>query len=184
MGSFYVNYTIKGDDPASIARALSGRKAFVSPAQKGYVVVFDEESDNQDQEQIAKLAGQLSMAVRSMVLAVLNHDSDILWYQLYEDGTLSDEYDSTPGYWSSPVLLPPAGGNPEKLCSAFSCNDVAQVGKILRASGDDYREAMDRHADLARALKLPGWALGFGYGAIAQGYFPEGLTVSDLISVG
>jgi len=68
MGSFYVNYTIKADDPASVARALFGRKAFVSPAQKGYVVVFDEESDNQDQEQIAKLAGQLSTTLRSTVL--------------------------------------------------------------------------------------------------------------------
>jgi len=79
--------------------------------------------------------------------------------------------------------MPPAGGNPEKLCSAFSCNDAAQISKILRASGDDYPEAMDRHSDLVRTLNLPEWALDFGCGAIAQGSFPEGVSVTDLIKV-
>jgi hypothetical protein len=94
MGAFYVNYTVKGADQQSVVRALSGRKAFVTPEWNGFTVVFDEESDKQDQVTIAILAVQLSTELRSTVLALLIHDSDILWFQLYEGGKLTDQYNS------------------------------------------------------------------------------------------
>lgn len=181
MGAFYVNYTVKLADQKSVARALSGRNAFVSPEWNGSTVVFDEQSDNQDQDAIAKLAGQLSARLKSTVLALLNHDSDILWYQLYENGTLSDQYNSAPDYWSSKSeLSPPEGGDAKRLCAVFKCNDIAEVERILRASWEEYRDATDRHADLVRVLDLPSFAVGYGFGAIAQGYLPEGLSAENL----
>ncbi|HEY4011132.1 MAG TPA: hypothetical protein VGM11_13345 [Acidobacteriaceae bacterium] len=183
MGAFYANYMVKGADQNSIARALSGRKALVSPEQNGYIFVFDQESDNQDQHAIGKLAERLSTSLRCTVLTVLNQDSDILWYQLYEDGTLTDRYNSTPDYWSRKAEpAPPEGGDAKRLCAAFNCSDVPKVERILRLSWKDYPDATDRHADLFRALDLPSLAVGYGFGAIAQGYFPEGLSAEDLRS--
>jgi hypothetical protein len=86
MGAFYVNYTVKGFDQKAVVRALSGRKVFVAAERNGYIFVFDKEADAQNQEAIAKLAAQLSASLQSTLLTVLDHDSDILWYQLYECG--------------------------------------------------------------------------------------------------
>jgi hypothetical protein len=181
MGAFYVNYTVKGADRKSIIKALSGRSAFVSPERNGYTVVFDKESDSQNQNVIAKLAAQLSASLHCSVLTVLNHDSDILWYQLYESGTLTDQYNSTPDYWlpkSEPAL--PDGGDTRRLCAAFECSDVAEVERTLRVSWKEYPDATDRHAHLVRVLGLPSFAVGYGFAAITRGYLPDGMSVEVL----
>ena len=183
MGAFYVNYTVKGADQQSVVRALSGRKAFVTPEWNGFTVVFDEESDKQDQGAIAKLAGQLSSELRTTVLALLIHDSDIFWYQLYEGGTLADQYNSAPDYWSpKPEPSSPEGGDAERLCSAFQCKDVAKVERILRATFEEYPFAGDRHAELVHALNLPTFAVGYGFRAVALDYLPEGVSAEDLVA--
>src|ERR1017187_6166492 len=108
MGNFYTNYTLRGPSQQSVAAALAGRSAIVTPAQDGCVVVFDEESDEQNQEIIAELASRLSGELRCSLLAVLNHDDDILWYQLYLSGELVDEYDRSEEHTSelqSPMYL-------------------------------------------------------------------------------
>jgi hypothetical protein len=43
-----------------------------------------------------------------------------------------------------------------------------------------YPDATGRLSNLVRVLGLPGLALGYGFGAIAQGHIPEGLSVEDL----
>jgi hypothetical protein len=121
MGAFYVDYTVKGADPKWVVRALGGTNAFISPEQSGCIVVLDEESGKQNQAVIAKVAAHLSASLRTTVLTVLNHDCDILWYQLYKGGTLIDQYNSTPDYWSPKSQPPlPEGGNARELCKAFN----------------------------------------------------------------
>ena len=181
MGAFYVNYTIKGADQKSVLSALVGRKAFVSPEQNGAVVVFDQESDKQDQKAIAKLATHLSTALHCIVFPVLVHDSDILWYQLYKGGSLIDQYNSTPDYWSAKSEpSPPEGGDAKELCGVFNCGDIAEVERILRMSWREYPDAGKRHADLSRVLNLPDFAVGYGFRAVAQGYLPEDLSAEAL----
>jgi hypothetical protein len=68
MGAFYVNYTVKLANQQSVVKALAGRTAFVSPEQSGAVVIFDQQSDNQDQTEIAELAMHLSTSLRCTVL--------------------------------------------------------------------------------------------------------------------
>ena len=82
MGNFYTNYTLRGASPQEIVAVLAGRSAIVTPAHDGCVVVFDEESDEQDTGVITLLASRLSRELGCTVLAVLNHDDDIFWYQL------------------------------------------------------------------------------------------------------
>ena len=187
MGNFYTNYTLRGPSQRAVAAALAGRAAFVTPAQDGCVVVFDEESEEQNPETIADLAARLSRELNCQVLTVLNHDDDVLWCQLYLEGELADEYDSSPGYFD-PSAEPgkPAGGDARQLCRAFGTGEVAEVERILRKSAfdeDGYAFAVERHADLARALAIPSFAVGTGYRYVAEGELPEGLDKRDLLRV-
>ena len=187
MGNFYTNYTLRGPTPQTVAQALAGRSAIVTPSQDGCVVAFDEESDEQDQAVITELAGRLSTECDCPVLAVLNHDDDILWYQLFLNGELADKYDSTPGYFDSGAEpSAPSGGDAQKLCAAFGSLNVAQVETVLRKSLFDeegYAFAFERHADLVRALGISSFGVGMGYGYITRGELPEGLEEEDLLSV-
>ena len=185
MGGFYTNYTLRGPSQKAVASALAGRKAIVSPESSGCVVAYDEASDDQDGAAIAALASHLSASLHCPVLAVLDHDDDILWYQLYEDGKLTDEYDSTPGYFD-PSAEPsaPAGGDAERLCRAFGASDVAAVEAVLRKSSfdaDGYAFAHERHADLVRTLGLPEFAVLKAYASFERGEYPEGMSAQDMM---
>lgn len=187
MGNFYTNYTLKGPSQRTVAAALAGRSAIVTPAQGGCVVVFDEQSDDQDSEVIAELASRLSQELRCPVLAVLNHDDDIFWYQLYLSGELTDQYDSSPGYFD-PEAEPsaPEGGDAQQLCNVFGVTSVVEVERILRRSSfgeDGYTFAFERHSDLARALGIPSYGVGAGFRYVSSGEFPEGLEEENLIRV-
>ncbi len=186
MGNFYTNYTLRGPGQQAVAAALAGRSAIVTPAKDGCVVVFDEASDEQNGEIIAELARRLSGELKCPLLAVLNHDDDILWYQLYLGGELVDEYDSSPNYFSAPGenISPPAGGDAQKLCVVFAVDAVAKVEGILRKSAfadDGYTFEVERHADLAGALGIPSFGVGMGFRYISSGELPEGLAEDDLV---
>jgi hypothetical protein len=187
MGNFYTNYTVRGPSQQAVAVALTGRSAIVTPQQDGCVVVFDEQSDEQNMEVLTELAQHLSGQLRCPVLVVLNHDDDILWYQLHVGGEPVDSYDSSPSYFDADAApSEPEGGDAQKLCAAFGSTNVAEVESILRKSTFDeggYTFAVERHADLARALGLPGFAVGGGYSYVSDGEIPEGLADADLLRV-
>jgi hypothetical protein len=187
LGNFYTNYTLKGPTQQAVGAALAGRSAIVTPVQDECVVVFDEQSDEQDPAVITELASRLSRELHCPVLAVLNHDDDIFWYRLYLSGELADEYDSSPGYFDAEEEpSTPSGGDPHKLCTAFGVNDVTEVEGILRKSSYDeggYTFAVDRHADLARVLGIPLFGVGAGFRYVSEGELPEGLSEDDLLRV-
>ena len=185
MGGFYTNYTLRGPSQKAVAEALAGRKAIVSPKSSGCVVAYDEASDDQDGEAIAALASHLSGTLCCPVLAVLDHDDDILWYQLYEDGKLTDDYDSTPGYFE-PSAEPsaPAGGDAQRLCRAFGATNPVAVEAVLRKSTfdyDGYAFAHQRHADLVRALGIPEFAVLKAYASFERGEIPDGFSARDFV---
>jgi hypothetical protein len=187
MGAFYVNYTLRGPTQQSVAAALTGRSAIVTRMEKNCVVVVDEESDEQDQELIAEFGKLLSDRFNCPLLAVLNHDDDILWYQLYVNGDLADQYDSTPGYFdseASPEAFIPTGGDAQTLCRAFESNAVEEVSRILRKSRDDaggYVFATERHSDLATALGLPQFSVAAGFEYFTAGELFHDLEERDLL---
>lgn len=186
MGNFYTNYTLRGPSPPDVAKVLAGRSAYVTPEENGCVVAFDEESE-QNGDVISVLAARLSRELHCPVLAVLNHDDDILWYQLYLDGELADEYDSTPGYFDSDATAPsaPRGGDARKLCEAFGASDVDALEKVLRGSitDSDYVFAIQRHDELVRLLGISSFAVGGGYDYISRGEMPGGLAEEELLKV-
>lgn len=194
MGNFYVNYTLRGPAPQAVAAVLAGRASVVSPSQNGCVVVFDEESDAQNEEVIAELASRLSGRLKCPLLAVLNHDDDILMYKLFLNGDLMDEYDSTPRYFGgsedeededeSPPASEPEGGNAKLLCQSFGVNALKEVERILRKpalSENGYAFAYERHADLVAALGIASFGVGTSFSALTDGDLPEDLDEKTLI---
>jgi hypothetical protein len=188
MGNFYTNLTLRGPSQQAVAAELKGRSAFVTPPVNGCVVVFDQQSDEQDPKVLSGLGSRLSKKLSCPVLAVMNHDDDVLWFQLYTSGKLADEYNSSPGYFDGDAgPSEPEGGNAEALCRAFGSTKQEQVQAALRKpsfTDDGYAFAIERHADLAGALNLPSYAVGAGFQYVAQGELPEGLTEGDLLKVG
>lgn len=184
MGNFYTSYTVRGPSQASVAAFLAGRSAIVTPVEASCVVVFDEESEEQNQEVIAELASRLSREFGCPVLAVVNHDDDILWYQLHLNGERADEYDSSPGYFDGDVTAP-SGGDAQQLCQAFEVDAVAEVGRVLSKAAldeDGYVFAIERHADLVGALGIPSFATA-GFSQIVAGEVPEDLEERELVRI-
>jgi hypothetical protein len=181
VGSFYTNITLRGPSQQAVAAELSGRRAFVTPIKDGCVVVFDEESEEQDPDVLSGLAAKLSARLACPALAVLNHDDDVLLCMLFEKGAKRDTYDSTPGFDGGDPFAPPKGGDASALCAAFGSSRVADVSRILRATRDTYMFAVMRHADLVAALGLPDWSVGAGFNYVVQGEPPAGLDESSLM---
>lgn len=182
MGNFYVNYTLGGVKQQAVADALAGRKCMVTPPMNNSVVVYDLQSDSQDQAIISGLAKRLSGQLNCPVLAVLNHDDDILWYALYCRGELRDEYDSSPGYFDGDVTEP-KGGDAQTLCSLFGSAQVDDVESILRSPLEEakYVFALQRHDDLVHALGISPFGVGGCYKYAEDGEIPEGLDESQII---
>jgi hypothetical protein len=183
VGNFYVSYTTRGPKRGAVASCLRSarRKAFVGPTIDGFTVFFDEESDTQADAVIEAVGEQTSKALDAPVLAVLNHDDDILAYWLFEIGELADEYNSCPGYFTGDDDTP-TGGNAQKLCAAFGLTaKTKEVDKVLR--NEEYAFALDRHKDLATLLKHPWPYVCMGYSDIEEGSLPEGVSEKDLLRV-
>ncbi len=189
MGNFYVNFSVKKSDPQEVVSVLErmGRSAFVTPAVGGYVTIFDKEADSQDTAEIEKLGIALSQETASPVLAVMNHDDDVLCYWLFENGGMIDHYNSFPEYFSDEDedddYQTTLGGGASKLCDAFSVpSATVAVASILHEG--DYAFAVERHEAIANALGLPMCGVGMGYEYVARGELPDDVTEDQLIRVG
>jgi hypothetical protein len=191
MGNFYTNFTARTPDRDAVIDTLRdmGRTAYIAPTSNGNTVVYDRECDDQSFDAIEKLGTELSSALNAPVLAILDHDDDILFYWLFESGQLIDDYNSCPSYFDE-MADPsgPSGFDAVKLCAAFGCRqNVNRVAEILQKSSfdeDGYVFAMERHQDLAEALELPDWGVGTGYCSIEIGELPPALSKDDLTLIG
>jgi hypothetical protein len=186
MGSFYVNYTVRSADQLAVVKCLKGRSAYVTSVKDGALVVVDEAAETQEADAVREVAELLSTSLKTAVLAALNHDDDMLWLGLFENGRLTDEYNSAPAYFDGGTD-PPTGGNARTLCAAFGrTGKEKEVESVLREASteeDGYVFAMERHADLVEALGLPAFAVGCGFNYVEEGELPEGLSESDLVKI-
>src|SRR5688572_16010737 len=68
-----------------------------------------------------------------------------------------------------------------RLCNS---TDIAAVERVLRKSGfdeDGYVVALERHADLVRALGLPEFGVGTAYASFESDELSEGLKRKDVV---
>ena len=175
MGGFYVSYTIQSKDEETLRRTLAGREAAYAKVGN-FILLGDRESDNQDGDVIMKLSEQISRSLNTAVLAVMNHDDDILLYWLYRGGHLLDSYDSAPDYFketSEPSN--PIGGDSNVLCEVFGSDQIKNVEVVLREKFDGkFVFASERHSEIVRLINLPPVSVGFSSGVL-DGYLPDGL---------
>jgi hypothetical protein len=173
MGNSYANITLTGPGQSEIARYLdTGRYvAWISPTLHERTAVFEEHEAGE--QEIFDLAAGLSAHFHCPALAIVVYDSDILYSQLFENGVLTDIYNSHPSFMVNEPPRPPEGGDAHRLCAAFGLPEAeATVERILRHNWfeDDsrYLFAEDRHDDLTRALNLPPFVPRTGYSVIKE----------------
>ena len=148
MGNFYTNITLRGPNQDQIVAYLraEGRTTYVTPTVRGCTVVFDSE----EEMSLESLAATLSRHFNCVPLAIMNHDDDVLWHQLYQAGKLIDEYQV------------------EAILRKSSWGD------------DGYTFAFERHRDLFQALGIPSFSVAAGYRYLEAGEFPHGLEAPSL----
>jgi hypothetical protein len=170
VGGFWTSLSLRATDQRRVADAVRrlGRVAYVSPAEAGWVAVFDEKCDEQDEGEIVATGKALTKELDTSGLAILVHDGDALWYWLFDRGELVDEYASWPGYFEGDEPKP-EGGDPKRLCGTLGieCHpgDVTAVLHELH----DHADALFLHESLARALNMPQEIVGLGYRHVETG---------------
>jgi hypothetical protein len=102
MGAFFTNYHVRKVDAEACAKALTtliSSRALVTDSKNGWTTVYDEQSESQDDNVLHRLAKALSSKLKTTVIAMMVHDSDIFVYLIYENGKLVDQFDSKPDYF-------------------------------------------------------------------------------------
>ncbi len=172
MGNFYTNITVRGVEAGRTVKALLdlGREAYVLELNP-YSVVFDRQSEDQDTRIVAALAEHLAIKLEAVAFAVLNHDDDILWFQVYEQSDLVAEYANRGGPKT----------NVEALCRVFGRpRDTVPMWLLLRRP---FLFQVNRHQRLARRLGLPEASVGTGFNYLSRNELPSGVTMDRLIHV-
>jgi hypothetical protein len=91
MGNWYTNVAVKGARQTHVVALLEelGRRAYVTPETSGWIVIYDQQTDEFDLGILESLALTLSTRLSCTTLASCNADDDVLWLALYENGNLS-----------------------------------------------------------------------------------------------
>jgi hypothetical protein len=185
MGLSYAHVVLFGPRQRQVADRLADRQAAVSPTVNGFTLVADEEFKSHARAPMYALGVYLASELACPAVVVSEFDDDVLCYQLIEAAELSDEYNSEPDYFDFAVKHAPPrgpqGGNADRLCAALKRPGAReQVDRILHRQDFKLR-APDRHRELAAALGMPGFCVGFDYCALQNGELPEGLNDFDVI---
>src|SRR5581483_4154572 len=102
MGAFFTNIQARGAATAAVRNALAKiteSRGYISPAQNGWITVYLEETETQDQVSLCRAVEKFSKALKTDVIAFMVHDSDIAQNWLYRFGELADKFNSSPDYF-------------------------------------------------------------------------------------
>jgi hypothetical protein len=191
MGNWYTNVAVKGRQQADVVAALEelGRRAYVTPETSGWIVVYDQQTDDFDLSILESLALTLSTRLSSTALASCNADDDVLWLALYENGALSTRYASSRKEFEDGDEFPDLRETAQVLSRVSEKPEVQnQVLGLLRKSHGilgllslylkvriAYVVEVQRHLDLSDLLGMPRAAVGLGYTYVNKGETPEGI---------
>jgi hypothetical protein len=187
MGNFYTNIVLSDTNVDTVASLLEmlGRRAYAA-SQGKVTVVYDERCDEQDLAELEQLAGTLSAKLNCTAIAFCNHDDDVLWYALVEQGKVTDRYNSRPGYFDgAPGGDRPEGGDALRLCTAFgAAARYQEVEQLLRGTRSAGGLEIDRHVKLLEHLDLPPSLAILGYGYVGGGELAGSAPGAVLRTVG
>src|SRR5580704_2453984 len=192
MGHWYTNVAVKGAQQSDVVAALEelGRRAYVTPETSGWIVVYDQQTDEFELGILESLALTLSTRLSCIALASCNADDDVLWLALYENGSLSTRYGSSRKAFEDGDEFPELQETAQVLTRVFEKPEAKnQVLTILRKSHGflgllslyfkirlAYVVEVQRHLDLSNLLAMPRAAVGLGYTYVNKGETPEGMN--------
>jgi hypothetical protein len=191
MGNWYTNVSLQGPQQSDVVAFLEqlGRRAYVTSRIAGWVVVYDQQTDEFDLGALESLALTLSTRLSCTALASCNADDDVLWLALYQNGTMTTRYASSrsafedgnefPSLKEAAVVFASALGKPEARKGvlrvlAKSHGLLGFLNSVLRVRLA-YVVEVQRHRDLTSLLGLPPAAVGLGYSYVNRGETPEGM---------
>jgi hypothetical protein len=170
MGGFWTSLALRSSDQSEVVRALQslGRVAWVSPAERGWVTVFDSGCETHDEAEILSGGQDLTRELDTCGLSVLVQSGDALAYWLFDRGRLLDRYESWPEHASGRPMRP-IGGDPALLCRVLRvpCHDE-DVHALLHELRD-HADALFLHESLAKTLGLPPASVGNAYSTATGG---------------
>jgi hypothetical protein len=191
MGNWYTNVAVKGAQQSDVVALLEelGRRAYVTPETSGWIVVYDQQTDEFDLGILESLALTLSTRLACTALASCNADDDVLWLALYENGSLSTRYASSRKSFEDGDEFPDITETAQVLARVFEKAPAQnQVLRLLRKSHGAlgllslflkirlaYVVEVQRHLDLSNLLGMPRAAVGLGFTYVNKGETPEGM---------
>jgi hypothetical protein len=191
MGNWYTNVAVKGAQQTDVVAVLEelGRRAYVTPETSGWIVVYDQQTDEFDLGILESLALTLSTRLPCTALASCNADDDVLWLALYENGSLSTRYASSRKAFEDGDEFPSLQETAQVLSRVFE--KPTAKDEVLRVLSKThgllgllslylkiriaYVVEVQRHLDLATLLGMPRAAVGLGYTYVNKGETPEGM---------
>lgn len=193
MGSFFTNIQIyTGKEPKqdiqNVIRALDGwamdkdyiaakkgktpdRTIALAAANDGrWITVYDEGSEDQEDEVMNELLATLSSRLQAIVVGITVHDSDLLWMRMYENGEPVDSYSNEYMYWDnepSPEQKLEMDGHPERWQRLLGKKDP----KELRQAWDTQEAFVEDKLHLAAQaldMDMKHCMTGYNYNHLAR----------------
>jgi len=180
MGTYSTTFFCQTNDAKRVATVLLSmqRSAFVLPPKQGYVLVYDQECDDDDESAVRRLSSQLSRGLGAAIIAMRNEDDDLLEYYLYVDGSLRDHYSSSSVHSDEREPSRSAFGSTPVLCEVFN---KPRSGKRLEniLSSTDYVFESERYEALSKSLGLP-----YKYAQLSFREIAESVNAYEIASSG
>ena len=179
MTTTFANIIVRSGDQTAVAAAVRQLPrrlgAIVAPPVNKWVAVFDEASDQPDEDRLSGYTVMLSAKLDTVAVGFMVYESDVLLYTLAENGQLMDQYSSWPDYFDESLPdneLEALAGDPRCLARLAHVSP-SQVNHILEGEHDFAEEKL---AELASLLGLPPNIGRWGYNDIltAEPEQPDG----------
>jgi hypothetical protein len=189
MGCFYVNITTRKAQSHEVIDFLKSNNlsAYIIVGPEDFCSIYEQICDTQNMNHISAILCELSRHFSCPAIGVMNHDNDILAYELWLNGEKVDEYDSCPDCFDPEPggNVEPIGGNAKLLSELMGQNpNEKSIEDVLRAFGGgdlDFVFAVERHGALAKAVGLPSHTVGYGFNYLSEGVIPEGISKEDIL---
>ena len=175
MGAFLVNLQVRvawGDDVPATVKAVCRGPTRVAPTGGGWVGVYNERLDAQDDKEILRVGRGLSKRLSAPAVAFLVHDSDVLACWTFDHGKLVVAFNSMPDYFGDESAPPPDYDASARAIASVAGADQAAVRGVLAG---EWTFADEQLRALAAML---------GIDADAACGFADAASLANVIEVG
>jgi hypothetical protein len=162
MGGHYGSIHIRTEDQDKVRAAVenlrheNAKRFYIAPPLNGWVTVFPE-NNGQDDTVTEALAEKLP---DKTIVHCAVYDDDVFAYWLFENGKLSDSYNSCPEYFGD-ENPPPRGGNAKAFANLLSGQKIKALQKLL--DEPRYTFELERQDKFAELVGLPNTAAAYDY---------------------